>query len=83
LSITSKVRDQLSQEISEDMLRKNTEKARKFYKLFNSIGADDNVAIEQLIQQVSSSASAISKLSRACSTMVLGRHQGHVKIISI
>ncbi|CAG8552649.1 507_t:CDS:2, partial [Cetraspora pellucida] len=61
--VNDEVRNQLSQKVTETTLRKNTEKARKIYKLFNSIGGNDNM-IEQLIQRVSISASTISKLSK-------------------
>ncbi|CAG8780952.1 636_t:CDS:2, partial [Cetraspora pellucida] len=48
--VNDEVRNQLSQKVTETTLRKNTEKAQKIYKLFNSIGGNDNM-IEQLIQR--------------------------------
>ncbi|RHZ56498.1 hypothetical protein Glove_401g8 [Diversispora epigaea] len=36
--VNDEVRNQLSQKVTETTLRKNTEKVRKIYKLFNGIG---------------------------------------------
>ena len=59
--VNEEVREQIGEKISNDTLRKRTEKARKIYALFNSIFNDRG---KEMIKQVKTfSASSISKLS--------------------
>ncbi|CAG8771721.1 26804_t:CDS:2 [Gigaspora margarita] len=59
--VNEEVREQIGEKISNDTLRKRTEKARKIYALFNSIFKDRGK--EMIVRIKTFSASSISKLS--------------------
>ncbi|CAG8582033.1 16711_t:CDS:1, partial [Cetraspora pellucida] len=59
--VNEEVREQIGEKISNDTLRKRTEKVRKIYALFNSIFKDRGK--EMIVRIKTFSASSISKLS--------------------
>ncbi|CAG8803194.1 44290_t:CDS:1, partial [Gigaspora margarita] len=56
--VNEEVRNQIFKEVSDDALRKKTERARKIYKLFDAIGEDKMVRVRSF------TALTISKLSK-------------------
>ncbi|CAG8742842.1 3245_t:CDS:2 [Dentiscutata erythropus] len=63
--VNDEVRNQISKEVSDDALRKKTERARKIYNLFDAIGEDKIVRVRSF------TALTISKLSKKNITHVM------------